>query len=397
MMARIMRTDQRLVNPGDDKFKLTTVFCYLFSQLYKAKNCVAGFPSQMGAGLALPFEHEVLKKNNIQQLDFPAATAIGLVFEPTPFQDPENAPVIEPFFNIYQQAKDILPVAAADMRRYKAQVMHQKADLASSESNLSAAKAEHAQCKVVLKILEDTLVGGLWSMARSLAERGCRTYKEFVDIILTSNDFNFQALQQGLASSLRVEAITTLELPGVASPGGDIRCGLCITARNFRQGIAEQQQQGEQQLEDGGEQQQQLENGGEQQQDNGADQRQQLENGGEHQQEQEDGELPGANKGKDMERLLQLHQQEAPGNPSLIGMMTMTLQGTKRRMFCRGIPDDDADAAGNEEADDVRPGEPVNHQDSDDDATDSMEVENRVLPQFSSGAYEGWVDLSRFS
>ncbi|CAL8077332.1 unnamed protein product [Orchesella dallaii] len=102
MMARIMRTDQRFVNPGEDKFKLTAVFCYLFSQLYKAKNCVAGFPSQivegeriflfqhpeyMGAGLALPFEHEVFMKNNIQQLDFPAATAISLVVESTPFQE----------------------------------------------------------------------------------------------------------------------------------------------------------------------------------------------------------------------------------------------------------------------------------------------------------------------
>ncbi|CAL8114482.1 unnamed protein product [Orchesella dallaii] len=90
MMARIMRTDPRFVNPGDDKFKLTAVFCYVFSQLYKAKNCVAGFPSQMGAGLALPFEHEVFIKSNIQQRDFPSAMAIGLVVEPTPFPEPDT-------------------------------------------------------------------------------------------------------------------------------------------------------------------------------------------------------------------------------------------------------------------------------------------------------------------
>ncbi|CAL8114484.1 unnamed protein product [Orchesella dallaii] len=270
------------------------------------------------------------------------------------------------------------------MRRYTAQVIHCKADLENLENSLPAATAEHAQCKVVLKILEDTLVGSLGSMA-----------------------------------SLRGEAITTLELPGVASPGGgdrvnhdlypdledhlrdghfinsnnNINCGLCISARHFQQGIAEQQQQGEQR----------------------------LENRGEQQQEQDDGELPGARKGKDMERLLQLQQQEAtgeeedlqPGEPGnhqdddadAAGNKEADddddadAAGNKEADDVRpGEPgnhqDDDADAAGNKEADDVRPGEPVNHPDSDyDDDTDSTEEVNRVEIQFSPGAHEGWVDL----
>ncbi|CAL8131792.1 unnamed protein product [Orchesella dallaii] len=404
MMARIMRTNQRFVNPGDDKFKLTAVFCFVFSQLYKAKNQVAGFPSKMvegeriflfqhpeyaGAGLALPFDHEVFIQTNIQQRDFPSATAIE-----------------------------------ADERRYSSQVINQKAELATSERSLSAAKAEHAQCKAVLKILDDTLVGGLGSMAKSLAERGCRTYNDFVDIIRTSGDFNFQALQQGLASSLRGEAITTLELPGVASPSGgdrvnhdlypgledhlrdghfiicgDMNCSLCISARHFPEGIADQQQQGAQQLEDGGGQQHQLENRGEQQQE-------QEDGGGANHQEQDDGEQPG--KGKDMERLIQLHQHEAPGEeegaqagePGNHQDDDADAAGNKEPEDVRpGEPgnhqDDDADAAGNKEADDVRPGEPVNHPDSDDDDdTDSTEEENRVEIQFSPGALEGWVDLA---
>ncbi|CAL8131935.1 unnamed protein product [Orchesella dallaii] len=100
MMSRIMHTDPRFATPGDDTYKLTAVVGFLFSQLYKAKNCVVGFPSHMvdgernfllqhpeymGAGLALFFEHKPFKKSNIHQLDFPAATAIGFVVELTPF------------------------------------------------------------------------------------------------------------------------------------------------------------------------------------------------------------------------------------------------------------------------------------------------------------------------
>ncbi|CAL8131937.1 unnamed protein product [Orchesella dallaii] len=155
-------------------------------------------------------------------------------------------------------------------------------------------------------------------MARSLAERGCRTYDDFDELIINSNDFDLQALQQGLLSRLRGDAVTTLELPVVASPAtGRVHHAMYpdiedhLRDGHFYHCNREQQQE----------------------QENGGVKRQQLENGGEQQQEQEDGDLPAPTKERTWSRLYSYSSKRRRGNPSLIGMMTLTPQ--RRRRMCR--------------------------------------------------------------